>query len=250
LARFPRGPVVIAAFVATFAFFGAGRAPAAELSPAQRQEIEQLIHDYLIKNPDVLIDALRGAEAKLNREADAKAAQALKDRHREIFDDPATPVGGNPKGDATIVEFFDYRCPYCKQVQPAMQKLLQQDPQLRIVYKELPVLGPVSVKAAHAALAARKQGKYDAFHTEMMAARGQITEATIDKVAASVGLDLDQLKKDMAAPEVEQAIKRNLKLADALDIRGTPAFIIGEQIVPGAVELETLKDMVANARKH
>ncbi len=245
-----RGLFVAAALaLAIFAMSALNPAPAADLTPAQRQEVEQIIHDYLLKNPDVLIDALRGAEAKLNREADAKAVQTLKDRHREIFDDAATPVGGNPHGDATIVEFFDYRCPYCKQVQPALQKLLQQDPQLRIVYKELPVLGPASVTAAHAALAARKQGKYEAFHAAMMAARGQITEATIDRVAASAGLDLDQLKKDLASPEIEQAIKDNLALADALDIHGTPAFIVGDHIVPGAVELDALKEMVADARK-
>lgn len=222
---------------------------AAEVTPPQRQAIEAIIHDYLMQNPEVLIDALRSAEDRLNRDADVKATQALKDRRREIFDDPATPVGGNPKGDVAVVEFFDYRCPYCKQVQPSLQTLLDQDRQLRFLYKELPVLGRESVVAAHAALAAQRQGKYEAFHTAMMATRGQINDDAVYKVAGSVGLDVELLKRDMAAPEIDQALKANLALADALGIHGTPGFIIGDRIVPGAVDLDALKNMVADARK-
>ena len=222
---------------------------AAEIPSEQRQAIEGIIHDYLLNNPDVLIEALRSAEDKVNREADAKATKVLSDRASEVFDNPATPVGGNPKGNVTIVEFFDYRCPYCKQVLPALQALLKEDHGLRFVYKEFPVLGPASVTAAHAALAAQRQGKYEAFHTSMMAAKGQITEDTIYKVAGSVGLDVDRLKHDMAAPEIEQELKANLALAEALNIRGTPGFIIGKKIVPGALDLDALKDMIAEARK-
>jgi protein-disulfide isomerase len=221
----------------------------AEIPSEQRQAIEGIIHDYLLNNPDVLIEALRSAEDKVNREADAKATKALSDRAREVYDNPATPVGGNPKGNVTIVEFFDYRCPYCKQVLPALQALLKEDHGLRFVYKEFPVLGPASVTAAHAALAAQRQGKYEAFHTAMMAAKGQIAEDTIYKVAGSVGLDVDRLKQDMAAPEIEQELKANLALAEALNIRGTPGFIIGKKIVPGALDLDALKDMIAEARK-
>jgi len=222
---------------------------AAEITPEQRKAIEAIIHDYLMQNPDVLIDALREAEAKANSDTEIKAAQVLRDRRREVFDDPATPVGGNPQGDVTIVEFFDYRCPYCKQVHPAIQKLLDQDRKLRFVYKEMPVLGAPSVIAAHAALAARLQGKYEAFHAAMMATKGQITEDVVYKVAGSVGLDVERLKHDMTTPEVDRAVKANLALAKALDIHGTPGFIIGEHIVPGAIDLDALKDLVADARK-
>lgn len=226
-----------------------GSVRAAEIPPEQRQAIEGIIHDYLIHNPDVLIEAIRGAEDKLNREADAKATTVLSDRRSEIFDDPATPVGGNPQGDVTIVEFFDYRCPYCKQVLPSLQTLLKEDHNLRFVYKELPVLGPPSVTAAHAALAAQRQGKYEAFHNAMMATKGQITDDTVYKVAGSVGLDVDRLKQDMSAPEIGRSLKTNLALADALNIRGTPGFIVGEHIVPGAIDLDALRKMVAEARK-
>jgi protein-disulfide isomerase len=149
----------------------------------------------------------------------------------------------------TIVEFFDYRCPYCKQVLPSLQALLKEDQKLRFLYKEMPVLGPQSVTAAHAALAAQRQGKYEAFHNAMMATKGQITDETVYKVAGSVGLDVDRLKQDMSAPDVGQALKTNLALATELNIRGTPGFIVGNHIVPGAIDLEALRNMVADARK-
>jgi protein-disulfide isomerase len=226
-----------------------GPAKAVEIPTEQREAIEGIIHDYLLHNPDVLIEAVRGAEDKLNHEADAKAEKVLSDQRREIFDDPATPVGGNPRGDVTIVEFFDYRCPYCKQVLPSLQALLKEDQKLRFLYKEMPVLGPQSVTAAHAALAAQRQGKYEAFHNAMMATKGQITDETVYKVADSVGLDVDRLKQDMSAPDIGQTLKTNLALANALNIRGTPGFIVGNHIVPGAIDLEALRNMVADARK-
>jgi protein-disulfide isomerase len=222
---------------------------AAEITPEQRKAIETIIHDYLMQHPDVLIDALREAEAKASSEAEVKAAEVLRDRRHEVFDDPASPVGGNPQGDVTIVEFFDYRCPYCKQVQPAIRKLLDQDRGLRFVYKEFPVLGEPSQVAAHAALAAQLQGKYEAFHTALMATKGQISEDVILQVAGSVGLDVDRLKHDMTKPEIDRALSANRSLAKALDIRGTPGFVIGDHIIPGAIDLDALKTMVADARK-
>ena len=176
-----------------------------------------------------------------------QASQAVADHRREIFNDPSTPVGGNPQGNETIVEFFDYRCPYCKRVEPSVDAMLRQDPNLRLVYKEFPILGPVSVTAAYAALAAQRQGEYDAFHAAMMEAHGNITDDTVYRVAASLGLDIDKLKRDMASPEFAQQIRKNLKLADALGIRGTPAFVIGDKVVPGAADIATLKSMVADA---
>src|SRR5438874_7185901 len=208
----------LVAFALVFGFIvtlHAGPVRAAEIPTEQRQAIEGIIHDYLLHNPDVLIEALHGAEDKLNHEADAKAEKVLSDQRRDVFEDPATPVGGNPQGDVTIVEFFDYRCPYCKQVLPALQALLKEDRKLRFVYKELPVLGPQSVIAAHAALAAQRQGKYEAFHTAMMATKGQITEETVYKVAGSVGIDIDRLKQEKGAPDNEQDRKANQDLANA-----------------------------------
>ena len=241
--------VILALACAAIAAAPVGSTRAAETSPAQRQDVEAIIHDYLMQHPDVLIAALRAAEDKLNHESDTKATQAVVQHRHDVFDDPATPVAGNPQGNATIVEFFDYRCPYCKQVQPSIESLLKQDPKLRVVYKEFPILGPVSVTAAQAALAAQRQGKYDAFHAAMMAARGPITDDTVYQVAGSAGLDVARLKHDMASPEIAQQLKANLALAEVLDIHGTPAFIVGDHVVPGAVDLGALKTMVADARK-
>jgi protein-disulfide isomerase len=222
---------------------------AAEFTPEQRRAIEAVIHDYLTNNPELMLDLLQAAQDKLKGESRDKAAAALVDRRREPLDDPDSPVAGNPKGDVSLVEFFDYRCPYCKQVEPALEALLAKDKQLRFVYKELPVLGPDSITAARAALAARKQGKYDAMHRALMMVKGQIDEAAVTKVASSVGLDVERLKADMAAPEVDRALKANLKLAEALDIHGTPGFVIGDEIVPGAVSLDELKRLIEAARR-
>jgi protein-disulfide isomerase len=219
---------------------------AGEFTPAQRQAIESVVRDYLTNNPDVLLGALRAAKVKLDRDADAKTAALIADHRHQIYDDPQTPVGGNPHGNVTLVEFFDYRCPYCKETQPTLEKLLAENSRLRLVYKELPILGPVSVTAAHAALAAARQGKYETFHRAMMAARGNIADATVLQIARSVGLDVDRLERDMAAPEIGKAITANIKLADALDINGTPAFVIGDRMIPGAVDLAGLQRLVAD----
>jgi protein-disulfide isomerase len=165
-----------------------------------------------------------------------------------VFDDPDSPVGGNPKGDVSLVEFFDYRCGYCKQVEPALDALLETDRQLRVVYKEFPVLGPDSVTAARAALASHRQGKYGVFHRAMMATKGQINDTAVFKVAGSVGLDIERLKRDMEAPEIDRMLKANLALAEALNIRGTPGFVVGNEIVPGAISLDALKHLIELAR--
>jgi protein-disulfide isomerase len=224
-------------------------ASAAGFSPEQRQEIQAIVNDYLTKNPEVLIGALKKAEAEMDRDADAKTAALIALHRHDLYDNPQTPVGGNPQGKVSLVEFFDYRCPYCKATQPSLEKLAAEDPQLRLVYKEFPILGPVSVTAAHAALAARRQGKYDAFHRAMMAARGNITDDTVFAVAKSVGLDIAQLKRDMAAPEIKEEIAANMKLADAIEVSGTPAFVVGDQLIPGEIDLGALKKLVADPGK-
>ena len=163
--------------------------------------------------------------------------------------DPQTPTLGNPRGDVTIVEFFDYQCPYCKANEETVQKLLGQDKKLRIAFKDLPLLGPGSVAAAHAALAARLQDKYDAFRLVMMNMKGELSESSVFVVAKAVGLDLDRLKKDMQAPAIDKQLQDNLALARALDISGTPTFVVGSQIVEGAIDLPGMQELVADARK-
>ena len=153
------------ALVFAFAAIAVARPPAAaasDFTPDQKKEIEGIVRDYLKTHPEMLIDAIQAADDKLKADAKDKSAQALASHRQQVFDDPQSPVAGNPKGDVSLVEFFDYRCPYCKQVEPALEKLIGDDRQLRFVYKEFPVLGPDSETAARVALAAKKQGRYDA----------------------------------------------------------------------------------------
>jgi len=225
-----------------------GQAAAQISTPVDQERIERIIHDYLLEHPEVVIEALQAAQVKQKQEQEVASRAAIAAKRKELLEDSAAPTGGNPKGDVTLVEFFDYRCPYCKQVRPSIEALLKQDPNLRIVYKEWPILGPPSVFAAHVAFAALKQGKYERFHSAMMATKGEITEDVILKVATGAGLDVTRVKIDMAAPEIDQAIKRNYDLADALSIRGTPGFVIGETLIPGAVDIQTLKQRINDVR--
>jgi protein-disulfide isomerase len=219
------------------------------MTPAQRESVERIIHDYLLKHPEVVIEALQSAEDRDWANAEERSRQAVAARRHELQGDTASPAAGNPKGDVTIVEFFDYRCPYCKQVEPAIAALLREDGRVRLVYKEFPVLGPDSVYASRAALASRKQGKYAKFHDAMMAAKGTLDSAVVLQLAAAAGIDVEMLKSDMSSPEVEAVIKQNFALAQSLEIHGTPAFVIGDEMVPGAIDIATLRQKIAAARK-
>ena len=217
--------------------------------PAQVEAVERIIHDYLLSHPEVLIESLHSALEKEKQQSGARAHDALIARKSELFEDPMAPIGGNAKGDVTIVEFFDYRCPYCKQVEPSLDALLREDERLRVVYKEWPILGKDSVYASRVALAAVKQGKYDVFHSAMMATQGQINEEVILKVANSVGLDVAKIKADMNTAEIEDILTRNKNLAEALGIHGTPAWVIGDEMIAGAVDIATMKAKIAAVRK-
>ncbi len=225
-------------------------AAADALTPAQKSAVEGVVRDYILKNPETLIDALRGYEEKQRATAEVEAQKAVAANLDALEKDPAAPVAGNPKGDVTIVEFFDYHCPYCKKVVPTVQELLKSDPKIRWVFKELPILGPDSVTASQAALAVWKiaPDKYMDFHVALMGTRGEFNEARILETAKKVGIDPDKLKAAMADPAIKAAIEQNHDLANTLQINGTPAFIIGGKLVPGAADLTTLREMVEKAR--
>ena len=210
---------------------------------------ERLTKEYLLSNPEVIVEAVRQMEARQQATQENEVAAMVTARHAEIFSDPASPVGGNVDGDVTLVEFFDYNCPYCRQAAPIMQRLQQQDGNVRIVFKEFPILGPGSRFAAQAALASQNQGKYVAFHNAMMSYKGQISEGSTLEIAAQVGLDIEQLKRDMADPAIEAAIQSNFALADALRVSGTPTFVSGKEITRGLVDLEVMLQLVAAARR-
>ena len=220
------------------------------LSNTQKKDVETFVRDYLRKNPEILVDAIRALRDKELANTERSAKDSLKLLRTQIENSPYSPVGGNPNGDVTLVEFFDYRCPYCKKVFPDIMALLKQDKGIRYVFKEFPILGPVSVIASRAALAAWSidKDKYVAFHKTMMGSRGQLTEERIFKMAKKNGIDPDQLRKAMKDPGVSAEINRNASMANALNITGTPAFVIGNAIVPGAVDMKTLKILVSEAR--
>jgi protein-disulfide isomerase len=232
-------------------FLGAVAAPAIAdpLTPAQRGAIEQLIRDTIANHPEIVIDALRDAQQKSDAEAQAKVRQAIVTERDALLHDPSSPEGGNPHGDATIVEFFDYRCPYCKEVEPSLETLLKEDGKLRIVYKEFPILGPASLYAAHVALAARAEGKYDTFHRAMMAVKGTIDDDVVRRTAESVGIDVKKLTTAIDGEQVEHIVKDNYALAQMLQIDGTPAFIVGDTLLPGVADIDTLRKAVADLRQ-
>ncbi len=228
----------------------AGPAAAADaLTPQQKSAVDQAIHDYLMNHPEVVLDALKAAQEKSDAQAAEQVGRVIAAKKKELTENPDDLVQGNPKGDATIVEFFDYRCPYCKQIEPTFEALLQEDPKLRIVYKEFPILGEASVYAARVALAAKQQGKYPEFHRAMMATKGDITDEVVLKVAASVGLDIAKLKADIGSAEIARIVKANYDLAEAFNITGTPGIIVGNTLIPGVVDLDTLRGDIAAARK-
>lgn len=230
----------------------AGPAHAQAVPPvdeAQRQMIESVVQDYLLNNPEIILQSLQAMKEREEKAAAAAAAKALIDHREELVNDKNSPVGGNPKGDVTVVEFFDYQCGYCKSVQADVIGLMKADSNVRFVYKEFPILGPASVIAAKAALAARAQGKYEELHNGLMAHRGQLDEPTIMRLAKSVGLDTDRLKKDMEDDKVTAQLGAVRRLAEALRINGTPAFVIGDELAPGALRLDDLKTLVQQARK-
>jgi protein-disulfide isomerase len=242
--------IALALFLAAvggYAFkeFAAAR-NSAEAPPAA--SIDQQISQYLKNHPEDVMAALKLAQAKDERRQLAEAQQAVELNRDQIFNNPADPVAGNLQGDVTVVEFFDYRCPYCKRVSDSLMQLLKDDPKVKLVYKEFPILGPESVVAAKIALAAHRQGKYELVHTAFMAHKGSFEEADLLALAASVGADPAKLAADVRDPAIVGLLQANDSLAGALGITGTPGFLFGKQLVPGAISLDDMKKLVTAAR--
>ncbi len=209
----------------------------------QRNQIVQILRDALIRDPSILRDAL----AALQDDEGKRQAQAVL-AYQDKLIDPADPVGGNPAGNVTIVEFFDVRCPYCRHMEPEMTRLLATDHSIRVVYKDLPILGPPSVLASRALLAAQKQGGYEKLRTLLMQAPPDITEASIHTAAINAGLDWPRLHHDMDDAAISQRLSANLQLAREIGLEGTPALVIGKRFIPGAADFAELQTAVAEAR--
>jgi protein-disulfide isomerase len=245
---------VFAAALATVLAFAALPAAAQDASQApgmsldQKGQIEKIVHDYLIAHPEVIKEAIVALQAKEEAEKADTQSQAVSANKGAIFSDAATPVAGNPIGDVTLVEFFDYHCPYCKAVAEPLAQLLKEDKGVRLVLKEFPILGDDSKLAAKAALAAAAQGKYWEFHQALLEHRGPFDADIIKAIAGKVGLDAKKLLADMADAKTQPLIDSNRKLADSLDIGATPTFIIGDQVVEGAIPLDQIKALIKKAR--
>ncbi len=241
------GSVVVCVIGILLVLFAPSHA-AETLSKQQHTEIERIIERYLLDNPDFMLEVLRRV-TRYQEEQEAKRVRDSLVRHSDdLYGDPNSVKLGDPGANVTIVEFFDYRCGYCKRNHPIVTAFREQNRDVNVIYKEFPILGPESVFASRAAIAARKQGKYWDFHDALMSTRGKLTERHVLALAKEVGLDLVKLRRDIGTPEIDQVIQSNHRLAQALGINGTPGFVIGDNVVPGFLSTERLALAVDQAR--
>ena len=225
-----------------------GATMAHETENASAQDItDAAIERYIRTHPEVIMESLQAMKAKREAELRERQKVALAAKQQELLHDPMSPVSGNLKGDITLVEFFDYRCGYCKKAASAVTALQKEDSRVRVVYKDFPILGETSELAAKAALASQAQGKHQVFHEALFASHADMTKDEILKIAVGVGLDAKRLEADMANPEWQTIIEKNRALAEKLGISGTPGFIVGTELVPGALDLNGLKELIARA---
>jgi len=228
-----------------------GRAASApvNVASADKAAMGRIVREYILANPEVLVEAMQELERKQEAERSNVAGKAIKTYEGELYRDAESPVGGNPNGNVTIVEFNDYQCPYCKRAYTTVTAVTKADGNVKIIYKDLPILGEASKIAALAALAARNQNKHGEMHAALMTNNARLDRAKILEIAASVGLDVAKLETDMQDPKLQRLIDRNMAVASALGVRGTPAFVIGQHFVPGAIDAEALRQLIAQARK-
>jgi protein-disulfide isomerase len=241
-----------AALGAALAVAAIAPAPAQSLNDGQKREIETLIKDYLIKNPEIIQEALMELERR-QREAEVAARQKItKDPNGPLLASKHNVVLGNPRGNVTMVEFFDYNCGFCKRGLADLQRLAVEDKNLRIILKDFPILTPGSREAAAVAMAVKKQvrpEKYWEFHVKLMGRSGAIGKNEAFEVAKEVGADLARVEADMVQPEVAEALNESRQLADSLGLTGTPSYVIGDEVVVGAVGFAQLKEKIDNTRK-
>jgi len=238
----------VLAMVLLGAALAQGPAQAQAFTPDQRAAIVEILREALRSDPSILEDAIAALEARnADRAREASRAAILANR-AALTEDPALPFRGAARPTAIVAEFFDYRCPHCRRMSPVVTDLVRADRDLRVVLIDLPILGPASVTAARAALAAQRQGRYLEMHDALMRLRGEPTEAEILRLAAELRLDAERLRRDMADPGIALRLDANLRLAQALGVQGTPAYVVGSELLPGAVSAEALRAAIARAR--
>jgi len=227
-------------------------ASAQNFSQPQRSEIEKIVRDYLLSHPEVLEEVSAELGKRQAAAESAKHEAAVTNNAQAIFSSPRGVTIGNKDGDVTFVEFFDYNCGYCKRAMTDMLELMKSDPKLKVVLKEFPVLGPGSVEAAQVAVAVRMQDptgkKYLDFHQKLLSGRGQADKARALAAAKEAGLDMAKLEKDSSSPEVRATLEENFKLAEEMGMNGTPSYVIGKQVVIGAVGVDSLREKIGVAR--
>lgn len=242
-----------ALIVGTMALAPAAAAQTASpFSEQQREAIGGIVRDYLLKNPELLQEVIAELEKRQAEQQRVAQSSALNESRQAILNSPHSVVAGNPQGDVTLVEFFDYNCPYCKRALADVRMLIKADPKLRLVIRDFPILGPDSVEASRVALAVTNQIKGDRlfdYHVRVMESRGRVNGERAIAVAKEMGLDIGRLQKDMEAVDIRNALQENANLGDKLGLTGTPAFIVGDEIIAGAVGLEPLKQIVASVRQ-
>ncbi|MEK9831531.1 MAG: DsbA family protein [Rhodospirillaceae bacterium] len=226
---------------------GAERA-GASFSAIQRNDIRNTVREYLLDNPEVIVEALELLQARQEATQRQQNQGAIAAHADQLVSSRRDPFIGNPDASVTVVEFFDYQCPYCKRVAEDLAVLAAEDSDVRIVFKEFPVFGTESSLAARAALAAAKQGKYAEFHLALMRLRGAPSETAIFHIAGRLGMNAGRLRRDMGAPEIEDQIQANLQLARQIGVRGTPAFIVGDRLIPGALSPDQMRALIAEER--
>jgi protein-disulfide isomerase len=218
-------------------------------TPDQRGAIEKIVREYLLKHPELMIEVMTKLEQRQEADAETKRRENLS-KHKVALFTSAEDFVVNPDGKVPMVEFFDYQCGYCKRVLRSVLKVTSDQPDVRVAFKEYPILGPLSVYAAKASIASKNQGKYLEFHTAVMAVKGRLSEQVVLAKAADVGLDIDRLKKDMESDEVQAVIDSNIELGRTMDIRGTPTLIIGDNLVPGAIPYSRIVELIGKTRQN
>jgi protein-disulfide isomerase len=244
------GLAVLSALVGAAAALAVVMGLGHKLAPQpDERALRQIVRDTLSSEPQLVVGALQALDQQRQAASDSARMAAVSANKDAIYADPNSPSIGPANASVTIVEFFDYRCPYCKRVAPDIASLLASDPDLRIVYKEFPILGPESLMASKAALAAQRQGKYREMHEALISQKGELTNEQILALAQGAGLDVERLKTDMEDPAITDQLKQVHALAQALNIDGTPAFLFGPHFVGGAVSIDRMKQLIQQARE-
>lgn len=222
-----------------------------QFSEEQKRGIEGVIKNYLVSNPEIFLEVQTALETKMARDEAEKTKALVATHGKEIYRAAGAPVAGNPDGDITVVEFFDYNCGYCKRGFGDIAKLVESDKNVRVVFKEFPILRDESEQASKVALAAKNQGKYWEVHRALISSKGLVNEAVALKAAEGLGLDMVKLKADMASPEIKAELDRVKELARTLQINGTPHFLVGDRAIGGAPEnlYDILETNVTELRK-